>query len=224
MHEQIWCTHWLDEVPVWVYAFWVCKPVVYVYGHTALKGLIPMWLTSTNFLIRLYKWSLFFLFARNSCQPDAQCYPARWNCRMRWARCNNALLGDRECPYIPYCSMTGAATCSYDCGTKSQCILQRARMCSTGSCPPIVTCVPSDTHHSCLCPPWNFSHLSDWKQAIDARRYFPAKYWYSWDWVARGRHGSFKWRGYQFSSQQWLSWRLNLYFFAEFNQEYSYLQ
>ncbi len=27
MHEQIWCTHWLEEVPVWVYAFWVCKPV-----------------------------------------------------------------------------------------------------------------------------------------------------------------------------------------------------
>ncbi len=28
MHEQIWCTHWLEEVPVWVYTFWVCKPVI----------------------------------------------------------------------------------------------------------------------------------------------------------------------------------------------------
>ncbi len=28
MHEQIWCTHLLEEVPVWVYAFWVCKPVI----------------------------------------------------------------------------------------------------------------------------------------------------------------------------------------------------
>ncbi len=27
MHEQIWCTHWVEEVPEWVYAFWVCKPV-----------------------------------------------------------------------------------------------------------------------------------------------------------------------------------------------------
>ncbi len=25
--QRVWCTHWLEEVPVWVYAFWVCKPV-----------------------------------------------------------------------------------------------------------------------------------------------------------------------------------------------------
>ena len=29
MHEQIWCTPWVEEVPEWVYAFWLCKPVSY---------------------------------------------------------------------------------------------------------------------------------------------------------------------------------------------------
>ncbi len=27
MHHQIWYTHWGQEVPQWVYAFWKCKPV-----------------------------------------------------------------------------------------------------------------------------------------------------------------------------------------------------
>ncbi len=27
--QRVWCTHWLEEVPVWVCAFWVCKPVIY---------------------------------------------------------------------------------------------------------------------------------------------------------------------------------------------------
>ncbi len=27
MNEQIWCIHWLGEVPEWTSAFWVCKPV-----------------------------------------------------------------------------------------------------------------------------------------------------------------------------------------------------
>ncbi len=29
MHHQIWYTHWGQEVPQWVYAFWKCKPVIY---------------------------------------------------------------------------------------------------------------------------------------------------------------------------------------------------
>ncbi len=28
--QRVWCTHWLEEVPVWVYAFWVCKHVILV--------------------------------------------------------------------------------------------------------------------------------------------------------------------------------------------------
>ena len=28
MHEHIWCAHWLEEVPEWVYVFSVCKPVI----------------------------------------------------------------------------------------------------------------------------------------------------------------------------------------------------
>ncbi len=28
--QRVWCTHWLEEVPVWLYAFWVCKHVWYV--------------------------------------------------------------------------------------------------------------------------------------------------------------------------------------------------
>ncbi len=27
MHHQIWYTHWMEEVPEWVYTFWKCKHV-----------------------------------------------------------------------------------------------------------------------------------------------------------------------------------------------------
>ncbi len=41
MHEQIWCTHWLEEVPVWVYAFWVCKPVIRECSWNTLACVAP---------------------------------------------------------------------------------------------------------------------------------------------------------------------------------------
>ncbi len=28
--QRVWCTHWLEEVPEWVYAFWECKPVCWL--------------------------------------------------------------------------------------------------------------------------------------------------------------------------------------------------
>ena len=55
-HEQSWCTHWLEEVPVWVYAFRVCKPVILVVCRTHHKS-VPK--TCVIFMVdsnRQYPW------------------------------------------------------------------------------------------------------------------------------------------------------------------------
>ena len=37
MHHQIWYTHWGQEVPKWVYAFWKCKPVFLLFTNSNQK-------------------------------------------------------------------------------------------------------------------------------------------------------------------------------------------
>ncbi len=74
MHEQIWCTHWVEDVPEWLYNFWVCKPVIRckkgVLHHTE-KKVEPK---------RLHPWSRFMV--RNSGPPLALfwCHLQRWSC------------------------------------------------------------------------------------------------------------------------------------------------